>query len=234
MLNISSIRAITLDLDDTLWPVWPTIHRAEDLLQDWLGTRAPVTAGLFKDSQIRQQLREQAHADLPHLLHDLSALRLEMIRAGLRRAGEDLRLAEPAFEVFFAARHEVSLFDDVLEALEWISQRYPVLAVSNGNADVHRVGIGRFFVGSVSARDAGVAKPDRRIFEAAARHLKLQPAQILHVGDDAALDVAGALAAGMQAAWVNREDHVWSLPVKPHLEVDSMAALCRALTPGGV
>ena len=36
MLDLSRIRAITLDLDDTLWPVWPTIHRAEQVLSDWL------------------------------------------------------------------------------------------------------------------------------------------------------------------------------------------------------
>jgi hypothetical protein len=26
-LDVSRIRAITLDLDDTLWPIWPTIAR---------------------------------------------------------------------------------------------------------------------------------------------------------------------------------------------------------------
>ena len=32
-LELSRIRAITLDLDDTLWPIWPTIERAERVLQ---------------------------------------------------------------------------------------------------------------------------------------------------------------------------------------------------------
>ncbi|HNI85823.1 MAG TPA: type VI secretion system ImpA family N-terminal domain-containing protein, partial [Ottowia sp.] len=38
-LDLRRIRAITLDLDDTLWPVWPTIARAEDALRAWLHTR---------------------------------------------------------------------------------------------------------------------------------------------------------------------------------------------------
>ena len=46
MLDLSRIRAITLDLDDTLWPVWPTIHRAEQVLSDWLMQHAPATAAL--------------------------------------------------------------------------------------------------------------------------------------------------------------------------------------------
>ena len=31
-LDTARIRAITIDLDDTLWPVWPTIARAEAAL----------------------------------------------------------------------------------------------------------------------------------------------------------------------------------------------------------
>ena len=32
MLDISRIRAVSIDLDDTLWPIWPTIKRAEAAL----------------------------------------------------------------------------------------------------------------------------------------------------------------------------------------------------------
>ena len=45
-LDVSRIRAITLDLDDTLWPIWPTITRAENVLQAWLADHAPATAAL--------------------------------------------------------------------------------------------------------------------------------------------------------------------------------------------
>ena len=38
----------------------------------------------------------------------------------------------------------------------------------------------------------------------------------------------GALAAGMQVAWVNREGHDWSHgDSRPHLEVRDLHALCR-------
>lgn len=36
------IRAISLDLDDTLWPIWPTIAKAEGVLLQWLAQHAPV------------------------------------------------------------------------------------------------------------------------------------------------------------------------------------------------
>ena len=47
MLDLGKIKAITLDLDDTLWPIWPTIERAEKALHDWLSEHAPMTCALF-------------------------------------------------------------------------------------------------------------------------------------------------------------------------------------------
>ena len=229
MLNLSVIKAITLDLDDTLWPIWPTIERAEKRLHEWLADHAPATATLLSDIHVRREVRNSIEAQLPHLLHDLNALRRESIRLALERAGEPTHLAEPAFDVFFEARMDVDLFEDSRPALEWLAQRYPIVALSNGTADVHKIGIGEFFVGSLNARDAGVAKPDVRIFQAAAHSLGLDPSQILHVGDDATMDVVGALNAGMQTAWVNRVDHVWSLADLPHATVGNMAELCDLL-----
>ncbi len=229
MLDISRIQAITLDLDDTLWPIWPTIDQAELRLQEWLLAQAPRTSALFASAHERLALRAQAQTDWPAQHHDLSFMRREMIRLGLQRSAEDEALADPAFEVFFSARHQVTLFEDAAPALALLSARWPVLALSNGNADVRRLEIGRYFCGSVSARDVGMGKPDRRIFQAAAQRLQLLPEQILHVGDDEALDVLGALGAGMQTAWVNRSDKLWSLADQPHASVASMLELCDLL-----
>lgn len=229
MLDISSIQAISLDLDDTLWPIWPTIAVAETKLQDWLQASAPRTAALFRDPLQRQSLRDQANDAWPERHYDLSFMRQEMIRLGLEQHGEDQALAAPAFEVFFDARQQVVLFEDSEPALAELAARWPILALSNGNADVQRIGLGSYFCGSVSARDAGVGKPDPRIFQAACAHLQLQPWQILHVGDDEALDVIGGLQAGMQTAWVNRTDKLWSLPQEPHVTVASMAELSALL-----
>jgi putative hydrolase of the HAD superfamily len=229
MLEISRIQAITLDLDDTLWPIWPTIAEAELRLQEWLGSKAPATAALFSSPQQRHILREQAAAAWPQRHHDLSFMREEMIRLGLLASGEDQGLAEPAFAVFFAARQEVKLFEDSLPALKRLCARWPLLALSNGNADVDRIGIGAYFCGSVSARDVGAAKPDARIFQAAAAKLRVPPQAILHVGDDESLDVLGALQAGMQTVWVNRSDKLWSFDQQPGIGVTSMAELCDML-----
>ena len=225
MLDRLKVRAITLDLDDTLWPIWPTIARAETALQDWLRERAPAASQLLADPKVRHELREEALRLHPAISHQLSAVRRELIRLALARCAEDTTLAEPAFEVFFAVRQDVQLFEDARPALEALAARYPLVAVSNGNADIARIGLDRFFKASISAERLGVGKPDARIFQAGAEAAGVPPEAVLHVGDDAALDVLGALGCGMQTVWVNREDHLWTHEARPHETVTSLAEL---------
>ncbi len=229
MLDLTKIRAISLDLDDTLWPIWPTIARAERVLLEWLQARAPTTAALFSSPEALRDIRNQLQDVRPDLHSDLSALRRESIRVALHRAGDDSLLADEAFEVFFAERQKVELFDDVLPALDALAARFPLVALTNGNADIQRVGLGAYFTASITAREFGVAKPDPRIFAAAAGAADVLPEQVLHVGDDALLDVLGALNAGMQAVWVNRTDQLWMQELQPHAEVTSLAELCAML-----
>ncbi len=230
MIDIARIKAITLDLDDTLWPVWPTIHRAEQALIDWLTQHAPATAALSGEPEVKKSVRAEINLRHAAQAHNLSFLRLEAIREMLLRAGDPGHLAEPAFDVFFAARQRVELFEDALPALAFWSQRYPVVALSNGNADVHRVGIGQHFRASVSAQSLGVAKPDLRIFVAGAQAAGVLPHEVLHIGDDAHADCMGAMDAGMQVVWLNREGKDWpqaSYPSHPApVQVAELNALC--------
>lgn len=228
-LDIGRIAGISLDLDDTLWPIWPTIERAERVLHEWLLREAPKTAQLLLTPGVLRELREASERERPDLAHDLSALRRESIRSALSRAGEDPALADPAFDAFFAERQRVNLFEDSLPALEWLSQRYPLVAISNGNADIHLTGVGSWFRTALSARAFGSGKPHAPIFHAAAASIGLRPEDMLHVGDDAALDVVGALEAGMQAAWVVREERPWAHGTPPQLIVPDLQALCEAL-----
>ncbi len=226
-LQPERLRALTIDLDDTLWPVWPTIERAEAVLLDWLGRHAPRTAARF-DLAAMRALREAVSRERPALAHDLSALRREAIARMLAAGGDAAALAEPAFEVFFAERQRVEFYPDALPALQRLAARWPLLALTNGNADIGRIGLAPWFVGSLGARDAGVGKPDARIFAAACARLDAAPHEVLHIGDDLHLDVHGALGAGLQAAWIRREPVVPpSVPACWH--GPDLAALADAL-----
>jgi HAD superfamily hydrolase (TIGR01549 family) len=232
MIDFSKIRAISLDLDDTLWPVWPTIGRAEETLAKWLAEKAPLTVPLCAIPGYQRQIREEMPALRPDLGNDLSALRREAIRVLLQRAGEDPQLAEPAFEVFFEARQKVNFFDDAIPALEFLSAQYPLVALSNGNADIRKVGIDQYFKAAFNPINFGVGKPDPKIFYAGAQAMGVLPEEVLHIGDDPHLDVLAAERAGLQAVWVNREAKSWTHDVHPSpYTVDSLNALCQSWPP---
>lgn len=200
----AGIRALTLDLDDTLWPVWPAIERAERVLHDWLAQHAAPTALRFDVAALRA-LREQVARERPEWTHDFSRMRRESLVRALTLAGDDPALADPAFAVFFAARNRVELFDDALSGLEALAARWPIVAVTNGNADLHGIGLAGHFAATVSAREFGIAKPDPRIFHEACRRLDARPHEVLHIGDDWALDVVGAHRAGLRTVWLRRD-----------------------------
>jgi len=227
MLDVAKIKAISFDLDDTLWPIWPTIERAEKALHDWMAAHAPMAAALFSSPAALREIRDHMATSRPELKHDLSSLRRESIRLALYRAGENPLMADTAFDVFFAERQRVTLFDDARPALEFLAARFPLVSLSNGNADLGKIGLAPLFKAAISAREFGVGKPDPRIFHAAAGAVEVMPEHVLHVGDDATLDALGALNAGMQAAWINRSDAMWPHELEPQLMLGSLTELCE-------
>jgi len=207
---ISHIQAITLDLDDTLWPVAPTIAGAEQDLLDWLSTHAPKTADLTRQSEVKQAIRHQVIVKHQDRSHDLGFLRREIIRESMRLAGDEPYLADAAYVVFDAARQRVTLFPGVEEALTRLAEKYRLVAISNGTADVFVTPAGPYFDAAFKAHEVGIAKPDARIYQAAITHLGLNADQVLHVGDDARADACGASQAGLQSVWVNPDGHPWT------------------------
>jgi putative hydrolase of the HAD superfamily len=201
---IDGLRALTLDLDDTLWPIAPAIARAEAALHAWFVDHAPQVAHRY-DVRALRELRDQVAHDHPQWSHDFTRIRHHSLQLALRECGHDPALADAAFAAFFKVRNELQLFEDVETALVRLAARFPLLALTNGNADLQLAGVAEHFVGVVSARSVGIGKPDARIFLEACRRLGCAPREVLHVGDDWALDVEGARAAGLQAAWLCRD-----------------------------
>lgn len=197
----AGLRAITLDLDDTLWPIAPVIEQAEAALHAWLARHAPAVAERF-DTEALRLLRDDVARDHPDWAHDFTRIRHVSIGIALQRCGHDPLMADAAFAAFFEARNMLQPYPGVPEALARLAARWPLLALTNGNADLSRQPFGRHFRGTVSAREFGIGKPDVRIFHEAARRLGVAPHELLHVGDDWLLDVQGARAAGCHTAWI--------------------------------
>lgn len=219
-------KAISFDLDDTLWPVASVLLHAEESAAQWFRAHAPgALAHLATPS--RAALRAAALAELaegdPRRL-DLRYLRTRVYQMALLAGGHDVALASAAFDVFHVARHAVEPYADVIEVLGALSQQTALIAITNGTAEIERVGLAHFFKLSVSPRSAGAAKPDAQIYRHACQALGIAPADVLHAGDDVLLDVNAARDAGLQVAWINRQQRPWPGPGEPPPTFDDLQA----------
>lgn len=221
---LAPVRALSFDLDDTLWDNRGVVPAAEQALCDWLAARVPGWAEHYPPEGLHRLYPEAAAAD-PRCAYDMTALRLWCLDAALRRLGADPALARPAFDHFHELRHRIPLDPALPALLAGLAARWPLVAVTNGNVQLERLGLDRYFRAQVSPAEAGAAKPDARPFLLACRTLGLPPANVLHIGDDLRYDVEGALGAGLMAAWFN-PGHL-PRPQAPamHLELDRLDAL---------
>ncbi len=232
-IDAAQIRAITLDLDDTLWPIAPVMARVEQRVDAWLHAHCPEVAAAWPIEAMRA-LRETINREHPEYAHDYTMQRKLTLRRAFAPFGLDEDWVEAAYAIYQHERNCVDCYADAEPALARLAGRLPLVSLSNGNADLTRIGLDRHFRFSISAREVGVAKPDPQIFLHACERLGLAPHQVLHVGDDPALDVAGARAVGMPAAWINRENLAWHDDDAPALhfpDLDALAGWIEAHTP---
>ena len=224
-----NVRALTFDLDDTLWNNRPVLMAAERTLYDWLVEHYP-DIGLHYRIEDMLSLRQRLLQQDPELRNDVSQLRKRSLRIAARTAGYDDSLVEPAFAVFLEARHRITPYRDVAPALRKLREAgYRLGSLTNGNTDIHRLQLGPLFDFSITAASVGRAKPHPRMFVEACQQARVQPAQLAHVGDEAETDLAGARNAGVLAIWMNREGAQPPTAIRHHAEIHNMAELLDLL-----
>ena len=226
---LAPITVLSFDLDDTLYDNKPVIAAAENSMLQALARHAPVTNGT--DSHFWWQHRLQLAKTNPEIRHDIGRWRLLGVEAGLVSLGlarcEAGEIAELAYDAFLTERTNIKLNGDIKPLLAHLAQRYRLIAITNGNACINKMGIGDLFEFSLQAGPDGRMKPYADLFISAAARLQVPPAQILHIGDSHRADVMGALNAGCQAAWL---DHYQSkIAVLPHLRLTDITQLSSLL-----
>jgi len=164
-----------------------------------------------------------------HLLREVRARSLELAFTRSQLSGHSETAVADAMAVFLNARNAVSPYADTLEGLERLSRRFPLMAVSNGNADIAQTSLGQFFSASTSAADAGCAKPHPQIFTLAVERLELRPDQVMHIGDHPEQDMLGAMDAGLKSMWMTRNGAVWPHARVPDLQAHSLIRAAELL-----
>lgn len=219
---MKKIRAITLDLDDTLWPVGPVIEEAEKRLYEWLSAHCPGIVQAHTVESMREDRLAIARIE-KDIAHDLTEVRRRALhRIIVGEGAYPAMYVDHAIAEFLEHRNNVQLFPDALPFLIRVREAYPLVSISNGNADLHRIGLADLFATNVSAREVGAAKPDEKVFRTACEHLGLDPAQVLHIGDHPVQDILGAARIGMKTVWVNRTGIQWEEEAAADYEVTSL------------
>ncbi|HRB24280.1 MAG TPA: HAD family hydrolase [Ferruginibacter sp.] len=101
------------------------------------------------------------------------------------------------------AMHIINAAKPVLEQL---SERYPLILVSNFYGNLHTVlrefGIIHFFKSIVESAVVGVRKPSPEIFSLGVKALNLLPEECVVIGDSYSKDIAPGHAAGCHTIWL--------------------------------
>jgi len=222
------IQLLTFDLDNTLWETETVVMAAEQTLLQWLDQHAPRFTQQL-DGDTRRALRQEVLAADPTLRHRVTALRIAVLEHGLRKAGyppeQATELAQAGFEVFLEARHALTFFPHCEPLLEELARHYQLATISNGNADVRRLGLEKYFKIIVSADEIGLSKPDPAPFLAALERAGVEPQQALHIGDHPVDDIQGARDVGLHTLWFNRLGLAWSGAERPHGEVRCLSEI---------
>lgn len=205
-LSMTTIKVIAFDLDDTLWDLKPVIIRAEQRLQSWLlGAVPQLDYNSERTREIRQSLLQE-EASLSGRVTELRRRVIErvLIESGVARATASV-LANDAMEEFLIARNEIDLFEGAYDALSHLSLKYTLGALTNGNADVRRLGLDHLFSFVFSAEQVGAPKPDPALFHSAIRWAGVTPSEMVYVGDDPVLDIDAAKRTGLKTIWVRTD-----------------------------
>lgn len=227
-----TIRLLTFDLDDTLWEFAPVLVRAEAITYAWLQRNVPAVTARFSCDELRD-MRLQLAREQPELAHRVSELRTRGLRIAMQRA--DIAdhavemLVEQAFTTFLHARHDVELFDDAEQILLELKRRYRLGAITNGNFDIARVGLDRFFDFAVNAERLERAKPHPAPFLHALSLANCATHECIHIGDDMENDVRGAQRLGIHTIWINRRGSPWAGEDPPSEEVRQLTELPAAV-----
>jgi putative hydrolase of the HAD superfamily len=240
--RLTAIKAISFDLDDTLYNNLPVMLAIEPKMQNYFSARfAVLSPSLNKtfDRYFWAPYRHQALAMFKDIGHDVAKLRLETYRLGFLAQNMTARQAvveaQAGVAYFIQLRSDFSVPPTSHKVLLQLQKKFPLIAISNGNVDTSMLGIDRYFQhiyhagfqqsDTESPEQLLKQKPANDMFRLALKQLAILPEQLLHVGDCGFADVHGALNAGCQTAWLPKYGIGKPLRQIPHLELANIDEL---------
>lgn len=201
----NNIKHIFFDLDRTLWDFEKSAEQAFDLIFEKysLGDQGVTSGKAFHDAYT-------IHNDKLWELYRKGEIEKEILR-GLRFkltindfGIDDQELGEKIGDEYVRISPLlVNLFPFAIEILEYLSPKYTMHVITNGFAEVQTIKLResdmrKYFNQIITSEEAGVKKPDPRIFELAFEKSGAKVEQSIMIGDDYEVDILGAMNMGMK------------------------------------
>lgn len=228
---LGHIAALTFDLDDTLYDNRLVIQRTEQEALMFVQNYHPSLNGL--ENRELHRLRQSLRDSEPEIYHDVTEWRRRAVERAMLDAGltaEEAAAGANAAMVNFAKwRSRIDVPQETHDTLARLAKKWPLVAITNGNAQPELFGLGDYFEFVLRAGPDGRSKPFSDMYHLAARRLDVPIGDILHVGDDLTTDVAGAIRSGMQACWIKPQGvdllQATDSRLLPHIEISRLASL---------
>jgi len=230
---LTSFKAISIDLDDTLYDNHPIIKKAEIDFILYLNKNYSELSELTAHQW--NLYKNHIANEFPALVDDVSLWRIEIIKRIMIIFGiteyKAVEYAPIAFAEFLRLRSDFSVPAESLVLLAKLAEHYPVIAITNGNVDEKQIGLADKFRFVLKAGNGFKAKPHHDLFAEAASRLKINASDILHIGDHLISDVFGAQNSGAQAVWLNEHKQpLTDARLLPTVEINQLDELYSLIT----
>lgn len=199
------LKAILMDLDNTLYDASAAYSRGEEAVirfgSDVLGISRQEWTEAWQYGKARTKEILTVSAAQHH--------RLFYIQHALEHLGRSpFEHTEEIYEVYWKAALEgMCLFDGAEEFLRAAEAKGLKLALCTDMTawmqyrKIRKLGIAKFLDAIVTSEEAGVEKPDRKMFELTLAKLGVSHDEAIMIGDSLPKDVEGARKSGIRAIW---------------------------------
>lgn len=232
--SMSAIKAITFDLDDTLYDNATIVENAESKLIDALNQLGKLGNLTLTEYYAVKSVVLNHH---PEIYHDVIAWRSETIKYILQKAPRSKhqiqQIIDESMSLFTDWRHAMTVPQSSYDLLIYLANKYPLAVITNGNVDINRIGLKDYFQFSLRGGADGRSKPFPEVFQLAVQKLSVDANHILHIGDSLSADVNGAIKSGLQSCWINIDNqdikHLSDAKCLPHFEISQLPELYNLL-----
>lgn len=188
------------------------MHWAEVIWMAYQAEKVPVSKETFRNAYVHGERTlgknpiVKPHHTFLDMLRLKTDIQIEWLKAGdfIPEAYATSRLKQRLADWCYAyARKSIDTARPILEAL---SQKYPLVLVSNFYGNVESVlkdfHLDSYFQSIVESAVVGIRKPDPAIFGLGVKELSLPAEEIVVIGDSYDKDIVPATTIGCQTIWL--------------------------------